>query len=466
MELQFMGAARTVTGSMHLLHVNGSRVLLECGLFQGHRAESMERNRSLGVDATTVDAMVLSHAHIDHSGNIPSLVKNGFTGNIYCTPATRDLCSIMLRDAGHIQEEDAAYLNKKLRRQGKPPIEPIYTQEDAARSMAHFISINYERPFPLAPGVTLRFFDAGHILGSALVCLDIDEGEGAWRLLFTGDLGRPNYPLLNDPAAPDGVRVLITESTYGDRLHGSSGENIEALAQVVNRAYGRGGKVIIPAFSVGRTQNIVYGLHQLIEEGRIPELPVYVDSPLSVNATEVFLLHPECYDDETRQFLLQTHSRNPFSFSTIHYVREVAQSKQINDLTGPAVIISASGMAETGRILHHLKNNIEDPRNIIAIVGWQAPYTLGRRLVERQPRVRIFGQEYVRRAEVCVLNGLSAHADRDELLGWFAQVQGPELEHVFVVHGEGDASISLAEAISKRGVPHVTVPERGDVVSL
>jgi len=466
MDIQFLGAARTVTGSMHLLTVNGARILLECGLFQGRRAESWKRNRSLGVDATTIDAVVLSHAHIDHSGNIPTLVKNGYRGNIYTTPATRDLCAIMLRDAGYIQESDAEYLNRKLRRQGKPLIEPLYTQEDAAQSMRHFISFHYGRSLPIAPGVTLTFYDAGHILGSALVCLDVDENGQRQRLLFTGDLGRPNYPILKDPAIPERVNILLTESTYGDRLHGSSGENTAELRDVVNKAYARGGKLIIPAFSVGRTQNIVYALHQLIERREIPELPVYVDSPLSVNATEVFLLHPECYDEETHQFLLKTNSQNPFSFSTIHYVREVAQSKKINELEGSAVIISASGMCEAGRILHHLKNNIEQAQNIVAIVGWQAPHTLGRRLVERQTRVRIFGEEYVRRADVHVINGLSAHADRNELLGWYDQVHHDGLEHVFIVHGEGEASLSLAQAIAERGVPHVEVPERGQTASV
>lgn len=466
MEIQFLGAARTVTGSMHLLTVNGARILLECGLFQGRRAESFKRNRTLGVDATTIDALILSHAHIDHSGNIPSLVKNGFQGNIYSTPATRDLCSIMLRDAGFIQEADARYMNKKRRRQGQPPLEPLYTQEDAARSMRYFISFDYGRAFPVAPGVTLTFHDAGHILGSALVCLDIEEGGQRRRLLFTGDLGRPDYPILNDPFIPEQVNVLITESTYGNRLHGSSASNTAELRDVVNRTCGRRGKVIIPAFSVGRTQNIVYSLHQLIEQREIPELPVYVDSPLSVNATEVFLLHPECYDEETHQFLLDTNSRNPFSFSTIHYVREVAQSKQINDLEGPAVIISASGMCETGRILHHLKNNIQDARNTVAIVGWQAPHTLGRRLVEKQREIRIFGEAYTRRAEVEAINGLSAHADRDELLGWFARVHHDGLSHVFVVHGEPEAAQSLGRAISGYGVPNVMVPEPGALVSL
>jgi metallo-beta-lactamase family protein len=466
MHIQFLGAVRTVTGSMHLITVNGTRILMECGLYQGRRAESFERNRHPPFDATQIDLLVLSHAHIDHSGNIPLLVKNGFKGPIFATPGTRDLCAIMLRDAGHIHESDAQYLNKKRRRQGLSPIEPLYTQEDATRSLAHFVSIGYDRPFPIAPGVTLTYRDAGHILGSAMICLDIQENGASRRLLFTGDLGRVGLPLLRDPYIPQEVDILLTESTYGDRLHGPMDENATRLRDIVNEARRRGGKVIIPAFSVGRTQNIVYTLHQLLDNDEIPELPVFVDSPLSVNATEVFLLHPECYDQETHQFLLETGSRNPFSFPTIHYVREVEQSKAINTLHGPAVIISASGMCETGRILHHLKNNIEDSRTQIVIVGWQAPDTLGRRLVEKQERVKIFGDEYVRRADVEVIGGFSAHADRDELLAWFKQVQGPRLQHVFVVHGEEAASNAIAQSISELGVPHVLVPELGSTAEL
>jgi len=466
MQIQFLGAARTVTGSMYLLTANGTRILMECGLYQGRRAESFERNRDLPFDAAQLGLLVLSHAHIDHSGNIPSLVKNGFNGNIYATPATRDLCSIMLRDSGYIQEHDAAYLNKKRRKSGQPPIEPLYTKQDAARSMDQFISISYGRPFPIAPGVMLTYHDAGHILGSAMVCLDIVENGRERRLLFTGDLGRPGAPLLRDPHIPQDVDILITESTYGNRMHGPSSDSVIQLRDVVNRVYQRGGKVIIPAFSVGRTQNIVYALHQLLENNEIPELPVYVDSPLSVNATEIFLLHPECYDEETHQFLVDTSSKSPFSFPSIRYVREVAQSKQINELRKPAIIISASGMCEGGRILHHLKNNIKDPRNMVAIVGWQAPHTLGRKLVEKQDRVRIFGEKYVRRADVRVINGLSAHADRGELLAWLKEVQSPSLQHVFVVHGEEAASLALAEAFRELQVPNVVVPELRQQVEL
>ncbi|MFZ5919326.1 MAG: MBL fold metallo-hydrolase RNA specificity domain-containing protein [Chloroflexota bacterium] len=465
MKIKFCGAARTVTGSMHLLAVNGQRVLLDCGLYQGQRQESLERNRNLPFDPTRVDAMILSHAHIDHSGNIPTLVRNGFQGNIYATPATRDLCSAMLRDAAYIQEQDTAYLNKKRARSGEPSLEPIYTVADAVNSLEHFVSVGYERPFPVAPGVTATFHDAGHILGSAIVALDVQEGSRKFRLAFSGDLGRRDLLILRDPTYIEPVDFFITESTYGDRLHGPPAEAEKELRRVVNETFQRGGKIIIPAFSVGRTQELVYALHRLSVARKIPELPIFVDSPLSTNVTEIFRLHPECYDQETRDFLSGSGERDPFGFHRLRYIREVEDSKSLNFLRDPAVIISASGMCENGRILHHLKNNIEDARNTVLIVGWQAPHTLGRRLVERQPVVRIFGQEYNRRAPVEVINGFSAHADRNELLDFVAHLNG-SLKQVFVVHGELQASMSLAEGIRAQGVPQVWVPEQGQEIEV
>jgi len=464
-KIKFCGAARTVTGSMHLLAVNGQRVLLDCGLYQGQRQESLERNRNLPFDPTSVDTMILSHAHIDHSGNIPTLVRNGFQGNIYATPATRDLCSAMLRDAAYIQEQDTAYLNKKRARSGEPPLEPIYTVADAVNSLEHFVSVGYERPFPVAPGVTATFHDAGHILGSAIVALDVQEEGRKFRFAFSGDLGRRDLLILRDPTYIEPVDFFITESTYGDRLHGPLAEAEKELRRVVNETFQRGGKIIIPAFSVGRTQELVYALHRLSVARKIPELPIFVDSPLSTNVTEIFRLHPECYDQETRDFLSGSGERDPFGFHRLRYIREVEDSKSLNFLRDPAVIISASGMCENGRILHHLKNNIEDARNTVLIVGWQAPHTLGRRLVERQPVVRIFGQEYNRRAPVEVINGFSAHADRNELLDFVAHLNG-SLKQVFVVHGELQASMSLAEGIRAQGVPQVWVPEQGQEIEV
>jgi len=459
MKVQFLGAVRTVTGSMHLLTANGSRILLDCGLVQGRRKESFERNRNLPFDPKTIDLMVLSHAHIDHSGNIPSLVKNGFRGNIFTTPASRDLCSAMLRDAGHIQEQDTIYVNKKRARKGQAPLEPLYTVEDATASLDNFISLGYDRPLLVAPGVTLSFRDAGHILGSAITILDVKEGEQHTRLVFSGDLGRVGKPILRDPQPVENVDYLIIESTYGDRRHPPIETTDEDLRDVVLKTYQRGGKVIIPAFSVGRTQELVYALHRLIKARDLPELPIFVDSPLSVNVTEVFRLHPECYDEELKEFLADNRSRDPFGFHRLTYVREVERSKELNFLREPAIIISASGMCEAGRILHHLKNNIEDPRNTVLIVGWMAPHTLGRRLVERKPKVKIFGEEYRLKAEVETINGFSAHADRDGLEDYVRQLGAERLKGIFVVHGEEPASLAAAASFHDLGIQNAVVPQ-------
>ena len=462
--IQFWGAARTVTGSMHLLTVNGAQILLECGLYQGKRNKSFERNRNLPFDPKDVDVMVLSHAHIDHSGNIPNLVKNGYDGPIYCTFATRDLCAAMLRDSGHIQEKDAQYVNKKRARKGEPPVEPIYTQEDAVNCLGQFVGLGYERAFPISPGVRLTYLDAGHILGSAIVVLDIESNNGSnpQRLVFSGDLGRPEKPILEDPTLVKGCDTLLIESTYGNRLHPDVADTRQELKRVVLETAHRGGKVIIPSFAVGRTQELVYSLHQLITAKEIPNLPVFVDSPLAIDATSVFRLHPECYDDEVEQFLHETGERDPFGFSRLQYTRSVEQSKAINDLQEPAVIISASGMAETGRILHHLKNNVTDPRNTVLIVGWQAPNTLGRYIVEKQETIKIFGERYPLRAQVEVINGFSAHADRDELLNW-VQAMEKLPGKAFVVHGEPEPAQALADSLTNLGVPETTVPERGEM---
>jgi len=464
-KIKFLGAIRTVTGSMHLLYVNGARILLECGLFQGRRQESFERNRHLPFDASKIDALILSHAHIDHSGNIPNLVLSGFRGNIYTTFASRDLCSIMLRDAGHIMEADVAYVNKKRRRKGLPPVEPIYTIADATRSLQYFVGIDYERPIWVAPGVKLTFYDAGHILGSALCALDITEkGREPYRLLFTGDLGRPNMLILRDPQIVPDVDYLITESTYGARLHGTLQDAEERLAQVVNETFARGGKLIIPAFSVGRTQEIVYALHRLHNAGRIPHIPIFVDSPLSTNATEVFRLHPEYYDEETHEFMLKY--RDPFGFGELRYIRQVEESKALNDRHEPMIIISASGMCEHGRILHHLKNNIEDSRNTILFVGFQAEHTLGRRILERRKTVSIFGEEYRLRAHVESIDGYSAHADRNELLSYIRRLNPNRIRSTFIVHGDEENAFGLKEGLESLGMHKVAVPVPGEEVKI
>jgi metallo-beta-lactamase family protein len=456
MKLTFYGGTRTVTGSQHLLEVNGTRILLECGLFQGKRKKSFQINRELPFDATDVDVMVLSHAHIDHSGNIPNLVKSGFRGDIICTFATRDLCATMLRDSAHIQQQDAEYVNKRRARAGEPPVEPVYDLEDAVDALKNFLAIGYDRPYRITPEITLTLRDAGHILGSAIVVLDIKENGKERRLVFTGDLGRPNLPILRDPTKIERADILVIESTYGTRLHESVPAAEKELKRVVLDTYYRGGKVIIPAFAVGRTQEVVYDLHRLKERQAIPtDLPVFVDSPLAIDATSIFRLHPECYDNEVSEFLLE--SGDPFGFRDLQYTRSVAASKALNFLRDPAIIISASGMCEAGRIQHHLKNNIEDSRNTVLIVGWQAPDTLGRRIIERQPTVKIFGEEYQLNAHVEAINGFSAHADRDELLAWTGAIR-QKPEYTFVVHGEEEVSEAFAGLLEKDGHPNVVVP--------
>lgn len=463
MEITFWGAARSVTGSQHLIHANGRRVLLDCGLFQGHRAEALERNRDLPFDAASIDALVLSHAHIDHCGNIPTLVKSGFRGDIHCTMATSDLVSIMLRDSAHINSKDVAYVNEKHRRKGLPPVEPLYTVEEAEYALDYLVAHKYNRWFPVTKGVQAILLDAGHILGSAITILSINENGQTVRLGFTGDLGRKDLPILRDPTVVRDLDYLITESTYGNRLHEDINRVEEELAETVMETYSRGGKLIVPAFAVERTQEVIYTLHRLRMAGRIPPLPIYVDSPLAIDATEIFRLHPECFDEETNEFLLR--EQDPFGFRGLHYTRNVEDSKALNEMDGPMIIISASGMCEAGRILHHLKNNIEDPRNTVLIVSFQAEHTLGRRIAEKRERVRIFGDEYRLRAQVKVIDAFSAHADRDELLWWVGHAKSG-MKGIFIVHGEEDQSLALADAIEDWKAGDVMVPHRGARVAL
>jgi metallo-beta-lactamase family protein len=447
---------------MHLLEIGGKKLLLECGIHQGRRDESEERNRNIPFAPGSVDAMILSHAHLDHSGNIPTLVRDGFRGDIFMTSATRDLLGLMLRDSARIQENDIKFVNKKRAAKGLPAKEPLYTMEDAEKALDLFVSLSYERPFQPLPGVRAVFREAGHILGSAMVDLELTENGRTRRLIFTGDLGRKHLPVIRDPYQPDGCDCLLMESTYGDRLHGSMDQVGQKLQQMVRQVYDRKGKIIIPAFSVGRTQEVVYELHGMFESGKLPAIPIYVDSPLSINVTDIFRMHPECFDRETRA-LVDNHS-DPFGFSRLTYVRKVQDSKKLNETAGPCLIISASGMCEGGRVLHHLRNSVGDPRNMILIVGFQAQGTLGKRLVDKAPMVRIFGEEHQVRAEVQVLNGFSAHADRDDLLSFVAKMnEGPG--RVLLVHGEESQSQSLAQALREKG-REVMVPDPGQSVEL
>lgn len=460
MKLTFHGAAREVTGSMHLLEVNGQRILLDCGLFQGRRADTYERNLNFPFEPKSIDCVVLSHAHIDHSGKLPNLVKQGFSGNIWCTAATRNLSAYMLLDSGFIQEKDVEYLNRKRRRKGQEPVQPIYTQADARETLPLFVSIGEGRPVPIADGVTLTFHNAGHILGSAFVELAVEETATgkSWRLVFSGDLGRDEIAILRSPEIISQADLLILESTYGNRLHGSYEAARDRLEQVVCDTARRRGKVIIPSFAVGRTQELVYALNQLDAGGDIPEVPVFVDSPLAVNATDVFRMHPEAWDSDVQTFLEDGRRRSPFDYPRIEYVRAVRRSKQLNHLTEPAIIISASGMAESGRILHHLKNNITHSENTILFVSFQAQHTLGRRILEGSEEVRIFGEEYPVRADVEKINGYSAHADQAELLAWAGHFDRNRLQKTFLVHGETDAAFTLAEKLREQGHGDVEVP--------
>lgn len=465
MKIQFLGATQTVTGSQYLIRINQYTLLLECGLYQGKRQDAFERNRRLPFNAAKVDAMILSHAHIDHSGNIPNLIKCGFKGRIFATSATAHLANLMLLDSAHIQEDDAVYINKKRLKRGEPPIEPLYTTEDALQVEERFKPIPYNQPFEPIPGVTARLVDAGHILGSAAVSLTLQENGRSHHLWFSGDIGRPDLPIIRDPILPSDVDTLIMECTYGDKAHDDPQVAYEELRAVVSRTVQRGGKVIIPAFAVGRTQEIVYSLHKMMNQGEIPSIPVYVDSPLAVNASEIFRQHPECYDEETRHFILNDQHHELFGFKRLTYIRSVEESKALNDRHDPMVIISASGMAEVGRILHHLKNNIEDPRNTILIVSWQAPNTLGRRLAERENTVKIFGEEYTRRAEVVTIGGYSAHAGQPFLLK-YAQAVQKRVKNIFLVHGESKSVSVFMALLQQAGLQRVHYPAFQDEIDL
>ena len=466
MQLTIHGAAQEVTGSMHLLEVNGKRILLECGLYQGRRADTYERNLNFPFDPASIDTLVLSHAHIDHSGNIPNLVKRGFTGNIWCTAATRSLCTYMLMDAGYIQEMDAQYLNKKRRRQGEPLIEPMYTRQDAQDSLTQFVTMGLNRSVSIADGVELTFYEAGHILGAAHVALDVRENGSHKRLVFSGDIGRKESPILDSPDPPHDADVLLMESTYGDRLHGEYGDAERTLRDVVNKTARRRGKVIIPAFAVGRTQELVYGLNQLDAGGDIPELPVFVDSPLAVNATDVFRMHPEEWNEEVQQFLTEDRRKSPFDYENVEYVRNVRRSKQLNNMPGPFVVISASGMAENGRILHHLKHGVGDPDNTVLLVSFMAEHTLGRKLKDGAKRVRIYGDEYDVRAQVESIDGYSAHADQRGLLRWAESFDRSRLNKIILVHGEPEPMEVFAGLLRSEGMPEVQLPVRGQKYTL
>jgi metallo-beta-lactamase family protein len=455
MRLTFWGAAGEVTGSMHLLETDGKKILLDCGLFQGRREEARTKNETFPLAAHEIDVVVVSHAHIDHTGRLPLLVKLGYAGPIFCTPATRDLSSVMLPDSGFIQEKDFEFLKK---RGHNHLAEPLYTAADATLVSEHMVSLPYQRSLDIAPGVRLTYTDAGHILGSASVALDLEEGGATKRLVFSGDIGRTGLPIIRDPKPPNGpADVLIVESTYANKTHESVAEAQSLLAGYVAKVAKRGGKIFIPSFAVERAQELIYELHGLVRDDKIPKIPIYVDSPLAVNATDIFRLHPEAFDRNER---LVRETDELFRFPLVKYVRSVDESKALNALRGPAIIIAASGMAESGRILHHLRNGIGDHRNLVLIVGFQASYTLGHRLQEGAKQVRIYGEMVDCRAEVATIGGYSGHADRPELRHWVLGL-GTTPKRAFAVHGEGEQLQAMAALLGELGVPQVEVPTLG-----
>jgi metallo-beta-lactamase family protein len=476
--LHFWGAAQTVTGSSHHIECAGRNVLLDCGLFQGRRQEAQEINSHLAMPpeqiadgANGLTSVVLSHAHIDHSGDLPLLVKQGYRGPIYTTPATIGLCDPMLKDSAHIQESDVDFLSRRHKSRasigappGAEPIQPLYSQEDSAQVQRQFVPVKLHEPQLLAgstadAGFTMTSSNAGHMLGSSCVLIDAMENGQKTRLLFSGDVGRKNLPIIRDPDPAPAADYLIMESTYGNRLHQPIGPVKNKIAAMVKRVTARGGHLIVPAFAVERTQQLILLLHELIQEGQIPEFPIFVDSPLAVAVTDVFKQHTEDWDEEACAFY--TKGIDAFGWNRLKYVRTVQESKALNDLKMPFMVISASGMCEAGRILHHLKNGIEDPRNLILITGYQAANTLGRRIVEKQAEVNIFGEPMRLRAEVDSIGELSGHADQHELLDWMAPA-APGLKKVFLVHGELPAQMALKAEIEKRYGLEVLIPKRGD----
>lgn len=467
MKITFHGAAGTTTGSQHLIEINGQRILLDCGLYQGHREEAYDINKNFPFIPGDLTAVILSHAHIDHSGNLPNLTRQGYRGNIYATPATRDLCQIMLADSAKIQTSDIEYANKKRGRQGLPLYTPLYTPIDAEKCLRQFVTFDYHRPMIVAEGVNLTFIDAGHILGAAQIILDLHDLETGEkrRLLFSGDIGRGRNDLLRDPETAENIDTVIMESTYGGREHEMSTDAREKLCDILRRALRDRGKVLIPAFAVERTQQLLYLIHHLFETGCLGDhIPVYVDSPLAVSATEIFRLHPEGFNDTVYQFLFE--KRDPFGFEGLQLIRSPQDSKSLNGREGPFIIISASGMCEAGRIVHHLKNNLPDPRTTVLFAGYCAEHTLGWKLRNGDRQVNIFGEPVKVRAHIEILDSLSGHADHSELLDWFRRLTGPKRE-VFLVHGEPLRALALQAALLEEYPEKpITIAHRGQTIEL
>lgn len=464
MRIKFIGATKTVTGSMHYLETNNIKILLDCGLYQGKRKDFFEINSRFDFfNPEEIDYLIVSHSHIDHIGNIPNLVKQGFEGKIICTPPSKDLGKVMLLDSGHIQEKDVEFVNKKRKKKGEPPLEPLYTQKDAEKTFPLFESIKLYETIELNENVELTFYNAGHILGSAITQLKIRSNDKTINLTFTGDLGRPNLPIIKDPDIVETPDILISEATYGARLHQTMQDTKIILTDRIFYALKRNGKIIIPAFSESRTQQLILLFHEIFDLYNF-KIPIYIDSPLAIALTKIYQNHSEEYDEETFQYIKE--GKNPFQFEYVHFTESVEESKALNDLREPAIIISASGMCETGRILHHLANNIENSNNQILIVGYNAEHTLGRRIADGEKVVKIFGDEYKVKAKVTVLDSLSAHADQKELLDYYQNFERKKLNKIFLVHGEENELGTFAKLLKQQGFKYIGIPERGNVFEI
>ncbi|MBN1984384.1 MAG: MBL fold metallo-hydrolase, partial [Chitinivibrionales bacterium] len=456
---------RTVTGSQLLITSNNKNILLDCGLFQGRRQEAYEKNTSFCFDPKTIDVLLLSHSHMDHSGNIPSLVKRGFNGSIFATPATVDLCKIMLKDSAYLQQRDVEWVNKLRAQKNERPIDPLYTIEDVEASLNKFVDIAYDKSFSIAENITACFIDSGHVLGSASIVLEIEENNTVHRIGYTGDIGRPNMPIIRDPNQIRDVDYLIMESTYGNKLHAPFTDIEETVAELVVKTSKTGGKILIPAFAVGRTQLIVYILHKLFNQNRIPELPIYVDSPLALQATEVYRHHLQLLDRQTKRIFLD-HNEDPFGFRRLKYIETVEESKRLNSLAYPHIIISASGMAEGGRILHHLANNISNRKTVVLFVGYAAENTLARKIMDGEKKIKIFGEPHMVKCKIMCLDAFSAHADRRELLNYVALNSPEHLKKIFLIHGELDHCEALRNGLASNGYRAVVIPREGEVAEI
>ena len=462
-----LGAAEEVTGSKHILEIDGKAYLIDCGAFQGSRAESDRKNRNLGIQSDRIAGAVLTHGHLDHCGLLPLLTKQGYRNNVYATPATRDIASLIMMDSANIQARDAAYLRQQAKKKGeKFDWQPLYEEKDAIEATGQIMGVSYNRPLFIGDGITLEFFDAGHILGSAMASITVKKDGKSVNILCTGDLGRKGKPIIRDPdvraPAPD---YLVLESTYGNRRHGTTDDAMEALGEIARRTVKTRGRIIIPSFAIERTQELVYYFHLLVDEGVIPEIPIYVDSPMATNATTIFQVHPECYDEEIREAFIK-HHKNPFGFNSLHFTTSVDESKALNTHPGPLIIISADGMCEAGRIQHHLINSISDPNTTILTVGYMAENTLGRRIRNREPEVKIHGQWFKRKAAVEEINAFSAHADYHEAGQWLDALDTSCLKGIMLVHGEPKAQSAFKSYLAERGYPQTTIARYGETYGM